>query len=122
METKRFPAKPDRGARQPMPQRGREKHPAPRRTEMEYDNTNRGALFRNDDKDPNDDNVRFPLVRDGLTRREKCVPPDALPWLAEVERLFPGATKDMIIVRKPNSSLTAREGMGNNTGARGSLK
>jgi len=24
-------------------------------TEMEYDNTNRGALFRDDDKDPNDD-------------------------------------------------------------------
>jgi len=84
----------------------------------DYDNRNRGALFRNDDKDPNDDNVRFPLVRDGLTRREKCVPRDALPWLAEVERLFPGATKDIILVRKPNSSLTAREGMGNDTGAR----
>ena len=27
-------------------------------TEMEYDNTNRGALFRNDDKDPNDDKDR----------------------------------------------------------------
>jgi len=27
-------------------------------TEMEYDNTNRGALFRNDDKDPNDDKER----------------------------------------------------------------
>jgi hypothetical protein len=26
--------------------------------EMEYDNTNRGALFRNDDKDPNDDKER----------------------------------------------------------------
>jgi len=25
---------------------------------MEYDNTNRGALFRNDDKDPNDDKER----------------------------------------------------------------
>ena len=53
-----------------------------------------------------DDNVRFPLVRDGLAWREKCVPPDALPWLAEVERLFPGATKDIIIVRqKPISPL-----------------
>jgi hypothetical protein len=27
-------------------------------TEMEYDNRNRGALFRNDDKDPNDDKER----------------------------------------------------------------
>jgi hypothetical protein len=27
-------------------------------TEMEYDNTNKGALFRNDDKDPNDDKER----------------------------------------------------------------
>jgi len=27
-------------------------------TEMEYDNTNRGALFRNADKDPNDEKER----------------------------------------------------------------
>jgi hypothetical protein len=27
-------------------------------TEMEYDKTNRGALFRNADKDPNDDKKR----------------------------------------------------------------
>jgi hypothetical protein len=27
-------------------------------TEMEYDNRNRGALFRNDDKDPNDNQDR----------------------------------------------------------------
>src|SRR5262249_44298396 len=27
-------------------------------TPMDYDNTNRGALFRNDDKDPNDDRDR----------------------------------------------------------------
>jgi hypothetical protein len=27
-------------------------------TEMDYDNTNKGALFRNDDKDPNDDKDR----------------------------------------------------------------
>ena len=27
-------------------------------TEMDYDNTNKGALFRNDDKDPNDDRDR----------------------------------------------------------------
>jgi len=54
--------------------------------------------------DPND--VRFPLVRDELRWREKCVPSAALPWLAEVERLFPAATKDIIIVRqKPISRL-----------------
>jgi len=29
-----------------------------RETEMEYDNTNRGALFRNDEKDPNDEKDR----------------------------------------------------------------
>jgi hypothetical protein len=27
-------------------------------TKMDYDNTNKGALFRNDDKDPNDDKDR----------------------------------------------------------------
>ena len=27
-------------------------------TEMDYDNTHKGALFRNDDKDPNDDRDR----------------------------------------------------------------
>jgi len=27
-------------------------------TEMEYDNTNKGALFKNDDKDPNDNQDR----------------------------------------------------------------
>ena len=27
-------------------------------TEMDYDNTNKGALFRNDDKNPNDDRDR----------------------------------------------------------------
>src|SRR5262249_60893968 len=29
-----------------------------RETEMEYDNTNRGALFRNEEKDPNDEKDR----------------------------------------------------------------
>jgi hypothetical protein len=40
--------------------------------------------------------VNFPLVRGGK------IPPAALRWLAEVERVFPGTTKDIIIVRKPN--------------------
>jgi len=35
----------------------------------------------------------FPLVRGGK------IPKEALLWLAEVERVFPGATKDIIIVR-----------------------
>jgi len=30
--------------------------------------------------------------------------PATLRWLAEVERVFPGATKDLIMVRKPISS------------------
>jgi hypothetical protein len=34
----------------------------------------------------------FPLVRGGK------IPKGALRWLAEVERVFPGATKDIIIV------------------------
>jgi len=34
--------------------------------------------------------------------------PAALRWLAEVERVFPGAAKDLILVRKPISS-SARE-------------
>jgi len=45
----------------------------------------------------------FPLVRSGK------IPPGALRWLAEVERVFSGATKDLILVRKP-SSLSPREG------------
>jgi hypothetical protein len=40
----------------------------------------------------------FPLVRGGK------LPKAALPWLAEVERVFPGTTKDIIIVRKPTSA------------------
>jgi len=40
----------------------------------------------------------FPFVRGGK------IPPAALRWLAEVERVFPGATKDIILVRKPISS------------------
>jgi hypothetical protein len=50
---------------------------------------------------------------DGDVWRPARVPPAALCWLAEVERIFPGATKDIILVRKPNS-LSPREGeMGN---------
>jgi hypothetical protein len=44
---------------------------------------------------PND----FPLVRGGK------LPKEALRWLAEVERVFPGATKDIIIVRHSSSAL-----------------
>ena len=44
----------------------------------------------------------FPLVRGGK------IPPAALRFLAEVERVFPGTTKDIILVR-PNS-LSPREG------------
>jgi hypothetical protein len=40
----------------------------------------------------------FPLVRGGK------IPPAALRLLAEVERIFPGATKDIIIVRNSSSA------------------
>jgi hypothetical protein len=42
----------------------------------------------------------LPLVRPIGAR----LSPEALQWLAEVERVFPGTTKDLIIVRKPISS------------------
>jgi hypothetical protein len=32
------------------------------------------------------------------------IPKEALRWLAEVERVFPGATKDIIIVRHSSSA------------------
>jgi hypothetical protein len=41
----------------------------------------------------------IPLVRGGE------LPQGALRWLEEVERVFPGTTKDIVIVRKPNSPL-----------------
>jgi len=42
--------------------------------------------------------------------------PEALEWLAEVERVFPGATKDIIIVRRKPASPASRDGeMGNST-------
>ena len=50
----------------------------------------------------------FPLIRGGK------IPPAALRWLAEVERVFPGATRDIIIVRRKPTSPTPRDGeMGN---------
>jgi hypothetical protein len=50
----------------------------------------------------------FPLVRGGK------VPQAALRWLAEVERVFPGTTKDLITIRtKPAPTNTARVEPGN---------
>jgi hypothetical protein len=40
------------------------------------------------------------------------IPPGALRWLAEVERVFPGMAKDIILVRKPNSPSTRGGGTG----------
>jgi len=51
----------------------------------------------------------FPLIRGDK------IPPGALRFLAEVERVFPGATKDIILVRKPNSPLTRGSEIGNPT-------
>jgi hypothetical protein len=44
----------------------------------------------------------IPLVRGGE------LPQEALRWLEEVERVFPGATKDIVIVRNPISPLPRR--------------
>jgi hypothetical protein len=42
--------------------------------------------------------------------------PAALQWLAEVERAFPAATKDIVTVRRKPTSPTPRDGeMGNST-------
>jgi hypothetical protein len=50
----------------------------------------------------------FPLVRGGK------LPQEALRWLEEVERVFPGTTKDLITIRtKPISANTARVEVGN---------
>jgi hypothetical protein len=55
-----------------------------------------------------------PLVRGGK------IPPAALRWLTEVERVFPGATKDIILVREnPNSSSPRKDEIGNSNRARG---
>lgn len=52
----------------------------------------------------------LPLVRGGK------LPHEAFKWLEEVERFFPGATKDLILIRqKPISPSTRRGGMGNAT-------
>jgi len=45
----------------------------------------------------------FPLARGGK------IPPAALRWLAEVERVFPGTTKDIIIIRQKPISPSPRE-------------
>jgi hypothetical protein len=50
----------------------------------------------------------FPLVRGGK------IPKEALRWLAEVERVFPGATKDIIIVRNSISAPLREAGTGGN--------
>jgi hypothetical protein len=51
----------------------------------------------------------FPLVRGGK------IPPGALRWLAEVERVFPGMAKDIVLVRKPVSPSPRGGGIGNPT-------
>jgi hypothetical protein len=51
----------------------------------------------------------LPLVRGGK------IPAAALRWLAEVERVFPGTTKDIISVRKPNSLSPRGSEIGNST-------
>jgi hypothetical protein len=50
----------------------------------------------------------LPLVHDAgkLTK-------EMLAWLTEVERVFPGSTKDIVIIRKPNAASTARAAIGN---------
>ena len=58
----------------------------------------------------------FPLVRGGK------LPKEALPWLAEVERVFPGATKDIVLVRKPNSVDHAHPEIGNASARKGKVK
>jgi len=50
---------------------------------------------------------------DGDVWRPARIPPAALRWLAEVERVFLGATKDIILVRKPSSPLPRGGEVGN---------
>jgi len=45
----------------------------------------------------------LPLVRGGK------LPCDAFKWLEEVERFFPGATKDLILIRQNLSRLLRAE-------------
>jgi hypothetical protein len=42
----------------------------------------------------------LPLARGGKLPRE------ALPWLGEVERFFPGCTQDIILIRDPKEQIT----------------
>jgi hypothetical protein len=48
----------------------------------------------------------FPLVRGGK------IPKGALRFLAEMERVFPGSTKDIIIVRDSSSAPLREAGTG----------
>jgi len=50
----------------------------------------------------------FRLVRGGK------VPKGALRWLAEVERVFPGATTDIIIIRNSSSAPLREAATGGN--------
>jgi hypothetical protein len=60
---------------------------------------------------------KFPLARGSK------LPKEALPWLAEVERVFPGATQDIIIVRTSSSApLREAERGGNPNRAKGEVK
>jgi hypothetical protein len=45
----------------------------------------------------------LPLVRGG------ALPKEALHWLAEVEKHFPGTTRDIIIIRRKPISPSPRE-------------
>jgi hypothetical protein len=58
----------------------------------------------------------LPLVRGGK------IPKEALRWLAEVERIFPGATKDIIIVRNSSSAPLREAETGGNPIAQESQK
>lgn len=59
----------------------------------------------------------LPLVRGGK------IPAVALRWLIELERIFPGVGRDIIIVRqKPISPSTRGSEIGSSTPARESLK
>jgi len=57
--------------------------------------------------------IDLPLVRGGK------LPKQALRWLAEVEKYFPGATEDIVIIRQEPVSSLPRDGeKGTSTSAR----
>jgi len=58
----------------------------------------------------------FPLVRGGK------IPKGALRWLTEVERVFPSATQDIIIVRNSSSAPLREAETGGNPIAQESQK